>query len=97
MKIKEIKVGNEIFKLACGFDTESEIIEGVASGKLDFYIVDANTAETDKYTFNVAENKAVITDNSQNTIVAKGLDEINNFLQNNNLASIVDIIALEEE
>lgn len=95
MKIKEIKVGNKIFKLAYGFDTEDEIIKGISSGKLDFFIVDADTVENDKYTFNVSsKNEAVITDNSQNTIVARGLNEINAYFQNNNLASIVDIIAL---
>lgn len=97
MKVKEVKIRNNIFKMVYRFESDEEIVKELDGGALDFFITDLKTAETDRYHLNILKgsNLPVIFDVKTKNVVAEGVKEINEFLGKNKLGSIVDIVELE--
>ena len=97
MKIRKVKIKNNIFKMVYCFDSDEEIVRELDGGALDFFLTDLGTAETDRYHLNILKGSSLpaIFDVEEKNVVAEGVDEINAFLKKNQLGSIIHIIRLE--
>ena len=97
MKVKKVKIRNNIFKMVYCFESDEEIVKELDGGALDFFITDLETAEDVRYHLNISKtfNVPVIFDVKGKNVVAEGVEEINAFLKKNKLGSIIDIVELE--
>lgn len=94
MNLVRIEKENKEYKVVNTFCSDGEIATKMVLGYLDPFLVNAETLEHDRYTLNVS-GIPVITDEKEKVIVACGYSKINEFMKENNLVSIVDIIELE--
>ena len=85
-----------LYKFTDEFESDEEICKSISSGLVSYFLSDKTTFTHDNFTLNIIEqNIPVITDVKRRVIVAKGYNNINLFLQNNNLVTVIDILELE--
>ena len=85
-----------LYKFTDEFESDEEICKSISSGLVSYFLSDKTTFIHDNFTLNVIEqNIPIITDVKGKVIVAKGYNNINSFLQSNNLVAIIDVLELE--